>query len=114
MFSRLEGEYKERIIRYWRLNMNERLMVIDTSCGPTMVLDVDPHEARFLRDTEATMAGVPSPDPKSALSSPRLPSQEDVSGDFEEGMARTLSADPKPAPPTKLWSKGDITRYFPF
>lgn len=82
MFSRLKEDYREGIIRHWRRDMNERLMVINRYDGPTEILSDDPHEVRFLRDTEETTAGAPSLDPKLALSSPELPDQGDISRYF--------------------------------
>ena len=72
MFTRLKEEYKEGIIRHWRRNINERLMVIRMSNGPTETLIDDPHETRFLRDTEEITAGVPSTKAQSAAFLPQI------------------------------------------
>ena len=71
MFSQLKEDYRESIIRHWRRNMYDRLMVIDTANIPTEVLCDDPHEARFLKDAELL-------DPKLDIMSPRFPDQGDI------------------------------------
>ena len=73
MFSQLKEDYRESIIRHWRRNMYDRLMVIDTANIPTEVLCDDPHEARFLKDAELL-------DPKSDIMAPRFPDQGDFTG----------------------------------
>ena len=73
MFSQLKEDYRESIIRHWRRNMYDRLMVIDTANIPTEVLCDEPHEARFLKDTELL-------DTKSDIMSLRFPDQGDFTG----------------------------------
>ena len=66
MVSQLTEDYRESIIRHWRRNMYDRLMVIETANILTEVLCNHPHEARFIKDTELL-------DPKSDIMSPRFP-----------------------------------------
>ena len=53
MLSQLEEDYRESIVCHCRWNMYDRSMVIDMANMPTEVLCNDPHEARFLKDTES-------------------------------------------------------------
>ena len=66
MVSQLTEDYHESIIRHWRRNMYDRLMVIDTANIPTEVFCKHPYKARFIKDTELL-------DPKSDIMSPRFP-----------------------------------------
>ena len=79
MFTKLKAEYKERVVRHWQREMNERLMIINPSNEPTEVLSDDPQEARFLGETAASG---PSSDPKSAPSPPNPPGQGEISRYF--------------------------------
>ena len=101
MFTRLKEDYKEGIIRHWRRNMNEPLMVIRIPDGPTETLSDDPHESRFLKDTEEIMAGVAS-QPTAA------PSPKPTAPPSPKPIAPPVSPGSPPTSPTLP----DTFRYF--
>ena len=91
--------------------MNEPLMVIRIPDGPTETLSDDPHESRFLKDTEEIMAGVASQPAAAQSQKPTAaPSPKPTAPPSPKPIAPPVSPGSPPTSPTLP----DTYRYFSF